>query len=173
MNYLRFSSHDQTKVSVFKNVQEKALPYIQLMRLHRPIGTWLLLWPCYWSLAFGMKKWTQMHLLSLFFFLNEDKFINKSWQFLLKCESPFCVATPAGSLPDLRLIGLFAIGSIVMRGAGCTINDIIDRDIDMKVARTKTRPIASGAITIPQAFAFLGLQLSCGLAVLLSLNNYA
>lgn len=72
----------------------------------------------------------------------------------------------------LYMIGLFGTGAVIMRGAGCTINDLWDRDIDKKVERTKVRPLASGAITPPQAIAFLGLQLGAGLAVLTQLNLY-
>jgi 4-hydroxybenzoate polyprenyltransferase len=106
---------------------ERLRPYCRLARLDRPIGTWLLLFPCWWSVALA------------------------AWP---------------GSWPDARLMILFAFGAIVMRGAGCTINDIVDRKIDAKVARTATRPLASGAIGLPQAFVFLGLQLALGLAVL-------
>src|SRR5262249_25559222 len=57
--------------------------------------------------------------------------------------------------PDLRLLALFAIGAVAMRGAGCTLNDIVDRDFDARVARTRTRPIPSGAVSVKSAFAFL------------------
>jgi 4-hydroxybenzoate polyprenyltransferase len=63
------------------------------------------------------------------------------------------------------------VGAIVMRGAGCTINDMWDRDFDKHVERTKNRPLASGQVSMPEAFGFLGLQLSCGLGVLLSLDQ--
>jgi len=72
----------------------------------------------------------------------------------------------------LYTIGLFGTGAIIMRGAGCTINDLWDRNIDKMVERTKVRPLASGAITPAQAVAFLGLQLGAGLAVLTQLNMY-
>jgi len=68
---------------------------------------------------------------------------------------------------------LFALGAVVMRGAGCTLNDMIDRDFDTRVARTRTRPIASGAVSLTQAAAFLALQLAVGAAILLSLNRLA
>jgi 4-hydroxybenzoate polyprenyltransferase len=71
----------------------------------------------------------------------------------------------------IRLIALFAVGSIVMRAAGCVVNDLWDRDIDRLVARTAGRPLASGAVRPVQALAFLALLLCCGLAVLLSLNR--
>lgn len=107
-------------------------PYMKLARLDRPIGTWLLLWPCWWSIALA-----------------------------------------ADGIPDIAMMILFGIGAVVMRGAGCTYNDIVDRDIDAMVERTKLRPIPSGAVSLTQAFAFLGLQLLIGLAILLSLSGTA
>lgn len=111
-------------------------PYCRLARLDRPIGTWLLLLPCWWSIALA-----QMPL--------------------------------GGGLPDLWLLLLFAVGATVMRGAGCTYNDIVDRDIDDKVDRTRSRPIPSGQVTIRQALAFLVAQGLVGLLVLLQLNFYS
>ncbi|KAI0796539.1 4-hydroxybenzoate polyprenyl transferase [Abortiporus biennis] len=73
----------------------------------------------------------------------------------------------------LTYISLFGIGALVMRGAGCTINDMWDRNLDKAVARTKDRPLARGDITTAQAVGFLGLQLSAGLAVLTQLNWYS
>ncbi|KAJ1776912.1 Para-hydroxybenzoate--polyprenyltransferase, mitochondrial precursor (PHB:polyprenyltransferase) [Coemansia sp. RSA 1824] len=70
------------------------------------------------------------------------------------------------------MMALFGTGAVVMRGAGCTINDMWDVDFDKKVERTKTRPIASGLVSRPKALAFLGVQLSAGLAVLLQMNPY-
>ncbi|MEN6543504.1 4-hydroxybenzoate octaprenyltransferase [Parvibaculum sp.] len=107
-------------------------PYARLARLDRPIGTWLLLLPCWWSIALA-----------------------------------------AGGLPDFRLLVLFAAGAIVMRGAGCTFNDIVDRDFDGRVERTRSRPIPSGAVSVKQAWAFLVLQCLIGLAVLLALSPLA
>ena len=110
-------------------------PYLRLARIDRPIGTWLLLFPCWWSLS---------------------------------------LAASAGYRPpDLRLIGLFALGALVMRGAGCTYNDIVDRDIDARVARTAGRPIPSGQVSLAQAVAFLAALLAIGLAVLLQFNDFA
>lgn len=109
-----------------------ARPYLKLMRLDRPIGTWLLLFPCWWSIALAGQPW-----------------------------------------PDLWLMALFALGATVMRGAGCTINDIADRDFDAKVARTAARPIPSGAVSLRQAFAFLVFQLLLGLTILAQLNGFA
>ncbi|MCC7045868.1 MAG: 4-hydroxybenzoate octaprenyltransferase [Alphaproteobacteria bacterium] len=68
---------------------------------------------------------------------------------------------------------LFAIGAVAMRGAGCTFNDIVDRDIDRRVARTSDRPVASGQIGVPAAILFMVAQSLVGLAVLLSLNRVA
>jgi len=109
-----------------------AQPYLRLMRADRPIGTWLLLWPCLWGIALAGEPW-----------------------------------------PDPRLMILFAVGALVMRGAGCTFNDIVDRDIDARVERTRARPIPSGAVSLRAALLFLLAQLLTGLAVLLSLNSLA
>ncbi|XP_034450659.1 4-hydroxybenzoate polyprenyltransferase, mitochondrial [Hippoglossus hippoglossus] len=109
-------------------------PYLRLMRLDKPIGTWLLYLPCTWSIA---------------------------------------LAADPGCLPHLGMLTLFGTGALLMRGAGCTINDMWDKDFDTKVSRTATRPIASGAISRMQALVFLGGQLSLALGVLLCLNNYS
>jgi 4-hydroxybenzoate polyprenyltransferase len=112
-------------------------PYLRLARVDRPIGTWLLLIPCWWGLALATISGGGVH--------------------------------PATAL----VYGiLFAVGAFVMRGAGCTWNDILDRDFDARVARTATRPIPSGAVGVPQAAAFLALQLLTGLAVLLCFNGF-
>ncbi|MEK9672384.1 MAG: 4-hydroxybenzoate octaprenyltransferase [Rhodospirillaceae bacterium] len=115
-------------------------PYLRLIRMDRPIGTWLLLIPCWWSIA-------------------------------LAASVPVLPVRP--DWPDWRLMILFAIGSLVMRGAGCTVNDIADRDFDKRVARTALRPIASGQISVPQALVFLALLLAAGLAILMQLNRFA
>ena len=107
-----------------------AVPYSQLARWDRPIGTWLLLWPCLWSIGF---------------------------------------AAPAGALPDLPLCLLFTTGAIAMRGAGCTVNDLWDRDFDRQVERTRHRPLAAGTLRPAQAVGFLGVQLSVALGVLLAM----
>lgn len=112
-----------------------AKPYLRLARLDRPIGFWLLFWPCAFSVGI------------------------------------VAVARPAGAF-DWQMLGLFFIGAIAMRGAGCTFNDIVDRDIDDQVARTRLRPIPSGQVTRFQASVFLVLQALIGLVVLLQFNNF-
>lgn len=109
-------------------------PYARLARLDKPIGTWLLAWPCMWSITLA--------------------------------------ATP-GHLPDFKMLMLFGCGALLLRGAGCTINDLLDRDIDTMVERTKLRPVASGLLTPFQGLCFLGFQLTLGLGILLQLNNYS
>ena len=78
-----------------------------------------------------------------------------------------------GSLHDLKLLALFAVGAVVMRGAGCTYNDIVDRDIDAAVARTRGRPLPSGAVSLRGAWIFLAFECAAGLAVLLQLNTHS
>ena len=114
-------------------------PYLQLMRLDRPIGTWLLFWPCVFGLILGAAA-------------DERRFLE--WR-------------------DLYYVLLFGIGALVMRGAGCTFNDIIDRDIDAQVARTRGRPIPSGAVTTKQAAALLVVLCLVGLGILLQFNWFA
>jgi 4-hydroxybenzoate polyprenyltransferase len=82
----------------------------------------------------------------------------------------WAIALAASGWPDWRLMILFGIGAMTMRGAGCTLNDIIDRDFDAQVARTRTRPLPSGSVSVPQAFLFLALELAIGAAVLASLD---
>ena len=83
------------------------------------------------------------------------------------------LALAAPGWPDWQLMALFGIGAMAMRGAGCTLNDIADRDFDARVARTRTRPVASGAISVKQAIAFMALELAIGAAILLSFNRVA
>lgn len=90
---------------------------------------------------------------------------------LWPCLWSTALAAPHGSFPDFTLLALFSTGSFIMRGAGCTINDLWDQDIDKKVRRTASRPLAGGEVTQSQALKFLLLQLSTGLCVLLSLPN--
>jgi 4-hydroxybenzoate polyprenyltransferase len=81
------------------------------------------------------------------------------------------IALASPGWPDPVLLALFALGAIVMRGAGCTLNDIADRDYDGQVARTRLRPIPSGRVSLRQAAIFMILQLAIGAAILVSLNR--
>ncbi len=109
------------------------IEYGKLARLHRPIGVFLLYWPCSWGI------------------------VNACF---------------ANSIPlSHSLLGLFGVGAIAMRGAGCTINDMVDAKIDACVERTKDRPIASGRISKFQGTVFLTTQLTIALSVLLQLNT--
>lgn len=108
-------------------------PYLKLMRVDRPVGSWLLLWPCLWALALAARS-------------------------------------QGNILPDPILVILFVIGTIIMRGAGCTYNDIIDHRIDAMVARTRHRPIPSGQVSLAGAWSLTISLCLLGLAILLSLN---
>jgi 4-hydroxybenzoate polyprenyltransferase len=111
-------------------------PYLRLSRLDRPIGSWLLLMPCWWSAALA--------------------------------------AGIAGDVRQLPVIlALFFAGAFVMRGAGCTWNDITDRDLDARVERTRSRPIPAGQVSVKQAAVFLVVQALIGLMVLLQFNRFA
>lgn len=92
---------------------------------------------------------------------------------LWPCCWSTALAAPPGCFPDPTLLALFATGSFVMRGAGCTINDMWDADYDRSVARTRARPLASGELSYGQALTFLAAQLTAGLGVLLSLPHTA
>ena len=83
------------------------------------------------------------------------------------------IALAGAPWPDPVLLALFALGAVAMRGAGCTLNDIADRDYDGKVARTRLRPIPSGRVSLKQAFAFMLAQLAVGAAILLTFNRAA
>ncbi|MGL5446142.1 MAG: 4-hydroxybenzoate octaprenyltransferase [Rhabdaerophilum sp.] len=96
------------------------------------------------------------------------------WLLLLPCWwSEALAARIAGGSPSLLTLLLFMIGAIAMRGAGSTWNDITDRDLDAKVARTRARPIPSGSVSVKRAFLFLGMLALIGFAVLLSFNRFA
>jgi 4-hydroxybenzoate polyprenyltransferase len=111
-----------------------ARPYLRLARLDRPIGSWLLLMPCWWSVGLA-----GMH---------NDRF------------------------PSLWHIVLFFIGAFAMRGAGCTWNDLVDRDLDGRVERTRSRPIPSGQVTVAQATMFMVAQALVGFLVLIQFNRF-
>ena len=107
-------------------------PYASLIRLDRPIGAWLLFWPCAWSVALaGMGE--------------------SGWLLIL----------------------WLALGAWAMRGAGCVYNDIVDKDLDARVERTRLRPLASKRVSLTGAWALLGALSLIGLAVLLQLPRYA
>jgi 4-hydroxybenzoate polyprenyltransferase len=110
-------------------------PYLRLARLDRPIGSWLLLIPCWWSAGFA--------------------------------------AVAARAPINVWHLVLFFIGAFAMRGAGCTWNDIVDRDLDARVERTRSRPIPSGQVSVTGAAVFLMVQALIGLAVLLQFNRFA
>ncbi len=103
-------------------------PYASLMRLDRPIGTWLLYWPCAWGVALA----------------------------------------GVGGRWDLFL--WLGLGAFAMRSAGCVYNDIVDRDLDMKVERTRLRPLASRRVSLQSAWMLIGLLCLIGVIVLLQLN---
>uniref|UniRef100_A0A8D0F6M8 4-hydroxybenzoate polyprenyltransferase n=1 Tax=Strix occidentalis caurina TaxID=311401 RepID=A0A8D0F6M8_STROC len=96
-----------------------------------------------------------------------------TWLLYLPCTWSIALAAEPGCLPDWHTLSLFGIGAVLMRGAGCTINDMWDRDYDKKVVRTASRPLAAGEISTFQSFVFLGGQLSLALCVLLCLNYYS
>lgn len=112
-------------------------PYLRLSRADRPIGTWLLLIPCWWGLTLSM--------------LNDQQ----------------------ASLHDLWIAVGCAMGAWLMRGAGCTWNDITDRDFDGKVDRTRSRPIPSGQVTVRGAVIWMCLQSLIAFAILLTFNIQA
>lgn len=94
------------------------------------------------------------------------------WLLLLPCWWAIALAS-AGAVEGIGLAILFMIGAIVMRGAGCTVNDILDRHYDAQVERTRGRPIPSGEVSVFRALMFLAVELAVGLAILLQLNRLA
>jgi len=108
-------------------------PYARLARWDRPIGFWLLFWPCGFSLALA------------------------------------ALANPDRGMDWTALVLMF-IGAIATRGAGCTLNDIVDADLDAKVTRTRSRPIPAGQVTKRQAAVFMVLQLLVGVIIVATFN---
>ncbi|XP_047056281.1 4-hydroxybenzoate polyprenyltransferase, mitochondrial-like [Lolium rigidum] len=96
-----------------------------------------------------------------------------TWLFAWPCMWSITIAAMPGELPDLKMLALFGCLAIPMRGAGCTVNDLLDRNIDKKVERTKIRPLASGVLTPFQGLCFLGYQLLVVLGFVLQLNNFS
>lgn len=122
---------------VFRLTPPVVWPYLSLMRLDRPIGTWLLLLPAWWAIAMVGNGYAGMSLYHSYLFI------------------------------------LFGLGAIIMRGAGCVINDLWDRDIDKAVERTRTRPLASGLVSVRQAIFFTAALLFLGLLILIQLPPVA
>ena len=116
------------------------------------------------------ERWAPPALLPYIRLARLDRPIG-TW--LLLFPGWWAIALAAPGWPDWRLVALFGIGAMAMRGAGCTLNDIIDRDFDARVARTRTRPLPSGAVSLRQAGLFLAAQLAIGAAVLASLDRLA
>ena len=110
----------------------KILPFINLLRLNRPIGIFLLLWPTLWAL------WLS-----------------------------------SNGVPDLRILIIFILGVIVTRSLGCAVNDLVDRNIDSKVFRTKNRPIASGQISVNEVLCLITVLGILALYLVFQLNSYA
>ena len=96
-----------------------------------------------------------------------------TWLLLLPGWWALALAPPNGGWPDPWLFALFGIGAILMRGGGCVINDLFDRDFDARVARTADRPIASGAVSVPRALLFLAALFGVSLLILLQFNPVA
>ncbi len=96
------------------------------------------------------------------------------WLLLLPCWWGLVLAQIGAGvgIPNLKYAALFLAGAVVMRGAGCTLNDIVDRVIDGKVERTRARPIPSGRVTVQSAAIFLALQLLLGLLIVLQFNGF-
>ena len=118
---------DSERTGLIAALPARWRPYAALMRLDRPIGTWLLFWPC----AFGVAL----------------AGVERRWD----------------------LFGWFLLGAFAMRSAGCAYNDLVDRDLDRQVERTRHRPLASGALSTNQAWGLIAGLLGIGLIVLLQL----
>ncbi|MDO9384710.1 MAG: 4-hydroxybenzoate octaprenyltransferase [Hyphomicrobiaceae bacterium] len=110
-------------------------PYLRLARLDRPIGTWLLLFPCWWSVALAEVSQSRPY-------------------------------------PNVTYLALFAVGALLMRGAGCAFNDWADRDYDAAVARTAGRPIPSGQVSPEAALIFAATLAFLAFFVLISFNGF-
>jgi 4-hydroxybenzoate polyprenyltransferase len=126
---------DIKSLKILEALPAKIRPYAYLARLDRPIGWWLLLLPCWWSVSLATGG---------------------VYNF---------------GLTEIWILFLFFIGAIIMRAAGCVINDLWDRKLDKEVERTRDRPLASGQISPFQALIFLTFLLICGLIILLQLES--
>jgi 4-hydroxybenzoate polyprenyltransferase len=112
-------------------MMQKIIIYLKLMRFHRPIGIWLLLWPILWALWIAKQ-----------------------------------------GTPDFKILTIFILGTVVMRAAGCVINDFADRKFDGFVTRTKDRPLASGQVSIKEAGILFFILCISALALVLQLNSF-
>lgn len=104
--------------------------YARLVRLHQPVGIWLLLWPTLWALWIAGE-----------------------------------------GRPDQRVFIVFVLGTVVLRSAGCIINDYADRKIDAHVWRTKDRPLATGEVSVPEALTLFVVLMLVGLGLVLTMNR--
>ena len=129
------AAHDNLAVRI---APVRARPFLKLARYDKPIGTWLLFFPC-------------------------------AWAFVLAITS---VGVSQLSIQHVGILLLLGLGAVLMRGAGCSWNDILDRDIDKQVHRSKTRPLAVGSISLAQAVMFLVAQLVVAFIVLLQFNFF-
>ncbi len=120
---------DSERIGLIGALPAALRPYASLMRIDRPIGTWLLFWPCAWGVALAGGPWP--------------------------------------------LILALAIGAFVMRSAGCVYNDIVDRDLDRQVERTRLRPLANNRVTLRAAWALTITLCLIGLLILLALPRIA
>mgnify|MGYP003787504997 FL=1 len=110
----------------------KFIAFFRLVRLNKPVGIFLLLWPTLWGI------WLASH-----------------------------------GFPNFKILGIFIVGTILMRSAGCAVNDLVDRKVDPLVARTKYRPVASGTITPKEALLLIFILLSLSFCLVLQLNALA
>ena len=137
-----------------RRIPRPVRPFLKLMRIDRPIGTWLLLWPCWWSIG-----------------LSAHHAAPASGGGTIPGWAP--TGLWGGGWPDPVLFVLFGIGALLTRGAGCTFNDILDRDLDAAVERTRSRPIPAGQVSVTQAAMFMIALWLLALFVLLGFNEFA
>lgn len=131
--FARLKQHSKSIANIIKSnwpyIKDRLTQYYYLVRLDKPIGTLLLLWPTLWAL----------------------------W---IAAEGP----------PDLDILIIFMLGVIIMRSAGCVINDLADRNLDRHVSRTRDRPITSGKVKPLEAIGLTTVLLSCAVLLVLNLN---
>jgi len=160
------------KCSIFK--YQYLLKNIEAVRL-RDLRTALIVKKFYSTTRITKKSWIDdvrpQYLQPYLHLARADKQVGTLLLFW-PCSWGAALAVPFGNAPEPILLLKFFVGSIIMRSAGCIINDLLDKDFDKCVERTKNRPLASGALTVNQGILFLGLHLFGGLCVLLSFNLY-